>query len=92
MLFRSLARLYLEHNDRDKARDHLLEAVRLGGSREGYLELGLLLESMGESDKALQCYRRGLQSPEVAGQKAIAPEVSTPPAELVPVLESPESR
>jgi hypothetical protein len=47
---------------------------------------------MGESDKALQCYRRGLQSPEVAGQKTIASEVSTPPAELVPVLESPESR
>ncbi len=91
-LLMTLARLHLEHNDRDKARDHLLEAVRLGGSREGYLELGLLLESMGESDKALQCYRRGLQSPEVAGQKTIASEVSTPPAELVPVLESPESR
>ena len=91
-LLMTLARLHLEHNDRDKARDHLLEAVRLGGSREGYLELGLLLESMGESDKALQCYRRGLQSPEVAGQKTIASEVSTPPAELVPVLESPASR
>ena len=61
-LLLTLARLHLENRHREKARDFLLKAVRLGGTREGYLELGLLLESMGESDKALQCYRRGLQS------------------------------
>ena len=60
-LLMTLARLNLENKHREKARDCLLKAVRLGGTREGYLEIGLLLESMGESDKALQCYRRGLQ-------------------------------
>jgi len=91
-LLMTLARLYLEHNDRDKARDHLLEAVRLGGSREGYLELGLLLESMGESDKALQCYRRGLQSLKAQEPKQIVSGSSTSSVELVPVLESREPR
>ncbi|GIT54311.1 MAG: hypothetical protein Ct9H300mP16_14710 [Pseudomonadota bacterium] len=42
------------------------------------MELGLLLESLGESSKALQCYRRGLQqnqSPSVAARSESSPEL-----------------
>ncbi|MDP6654002.1 MAG: hypothetical protein QGF90_18135, partial [Gammaproteobacteria bacterium] len=85
-LLMTLARLYLENKDRDKARDHLLKAVRLGGSREEYLELGLLLESMGESDKALQCYRRGLQSPESKDPPRLSGESSAAEGELIPLI------
>ena len=85
-LLMTLARLYLENHDRDKARSHLLEAVRRGGSREGYLELGLLLESMGESDKALQCYRRGLQAQKSTPVEKIPRLQAERATELVPVL------
>ena len=57
----TLARFQLELKARDKALLLLVEAARIGVSGETYMELGLLLESMGESAKALQCYRRGLQ-------------------------------
>ena len=87
-LLMTLVRLYLANKDRQKARDHLLKAVRLGGSREDYLELGLLLESMGESDKALQCYRRGLQSPESKDPPRLSGESSAAEGELVPLIDA----
>ena len=90
-LLMTLARLHLANRDRDKARDHLLKAVRLGGSREEYLEPGLLLESMGESDKALQCYRRGLQSAESKDAPQLLTESATAEGELIP-LPSTEQR
>ena len=90
-LLMTLARLHLANRDRDKARDHLLKAVRLDGSREEYLELGLLLESMGESDKALQCYRRGLQSAESKDAPQLLRESATAEGELIP-LPSTEQR
>jgi len=90
-LLMTLARLHLANRDRDKARDHLLKAVRLGGSREEYLELGLLLESMGESDKALQCYRRGLQSAKSKDPATPNAGSSAAEGELIP-LPSTEQR
>ena len=81
----TLARLNLENEQREKARDFLLKAVRLGGTREGYLELGLLLESMGESDKALQCYRRGLQSAESADVPQLEPRATAKQGDLIPL-------
>ena len=51
----TLARLQLELKARDKALLLLVEAARIGVSGETYMELGLLLESIGESAKALQC-------------------------------------
>ena len=87
-LLLTLARLHLENRHREKARDFLLKAVRLGGTREGYLELGLLLESMGESDKALQCYRRGLQSAAAPAAPKLAKDSKIATGELVPLADS----
>ena len=84
-LLMTLARLNLECKQREKARDFLLKAVRLGGTREGYLELGLLLESMGESDKALQCYRRGLQSGQDQPPQKMVRDREVKYGELVPL-------
>ena len=78
----TLARFQLELKFRDKALLLLVEAARIGVSGETYLELGLLLESMGESDKALQCYRRGLQESHVSR----APEPLSTSSELLPAV------
>ena len=57
----TLARLYLYAGDKDRSRSLLVEAARYGGGRESYMELGLLLEALGEGDSALQAYRHGLE-------------------------------
>ena len=77
-LLMTLARLQLELKARDQALALLVEAARMGVNGETYMELGLLLESLGESSKALQCYRRGLQqnqSPSVAARSESSPEL-----------------
>jgi len=77
----TLARLYLHAGNRDRARALLVEAARHGGGRESYMELGLLLEAAGDGDKALQCYRRGLERLD-SQPAASMPEVSR--GELLP--------
>ncbi|MDP6393710.1 MAG: heme biosynthesis HemY N-terminal domain-containing protein [Arenicellales bacterium] len=81
-LLMTLARLQLELEARDEALTLLVEAARIGVSGDTYMELGLLLESLGESSKALQCYRRGLQQSQVPA----APARSESPAELLPAV------
>ena len=76
----TLARFQLELKARDKALLLLVEAARIGVSGETYMELGLLLESMGESAKALQCYRRGLQESHASS----VPEPSSTSSGLLP--------
>ena len=78
----TLARFQLELKARDKALLLLVEAARIGVSGETYMELGLLLESMGESAKALQCYRRGLQESHASS----VPELSSTSSELLPAV------
>ena len=78
----TLARFQLELKVRDKALLLLVEAARIGVSGETYMELGLLLESIGESAKALQCYRRGLQE----SHASLVPEPSSPSSELLPAV------
>jgi len=78
----TLARFQLELKARDKALLLLVEAARIGVSGETYMELGLLLESMGESAKALQCYRRGLQQSHASS----VPEPSSTSSELLPAV------
>ena len=78
----TLARFQLELKARDKALLLLVEAARIGVSGETYMELGLLLESMGESAKALQCYRRGLQESHASS----VPEPSSTSSELLPAV------
>ena len=60
----------------------------MGGTKESYLELGLLLESLGESDKALQCYRRGLQIEETNRLNKMPSGLPVKTGELVPVISS----
>lgn len=55
----TLARLYIERREKDKAVALLIEATRL--DEKLAMEVGLLLESLGERTNALHCYRRGLQ-------------------------------
>ena len=78
----TLARFQLELKVRDKALLLLVEAARIGVSGETYMELGLLLESMGESAKALQCYRRGLQE----SHASPVSEPSSTSSELLPAV------
>ncbi|HIF79636.1 MAG TPA: hypothetical protein EYQ05_03530 [Gammaproteobacteria bacterium] len=78
----TLARFQLELKARDKALLLLVEAARIGVSGETYMELGLLLESMGESAKALQCYRRGLQE----SHASPVSEPSSTSSELLPAV------
>ena len=78
----TLARFQLELKAREKALLLLVEAARIGVSGETYMELGLLLESMGESAKALQCYRRGLQE----SHASPVSEPSSTSSELLPAV------
>ncbi len=83
-LLMTLARFQLELKARDEALALLVEAARIGVSDETYMELGLLLESLGESSKALQCYRRGLQQ----SQAPAVPTRLESRAEMMPVIAS----
>lgn len=49
-------------NAATKARAYLEKCIHLRGPIEAYRELGTLLERLGETDKALVCYRRGLDA------------------------------
>mgnify|MGYP001161049895 FL=1 len=60
-LLMTLARLYLEKGEKEKAIALLMETSRQDESQRYAMELGLLLESMGRSADALQCYRRGIE-------------------------------
>lgn len=60
-LLLTLARLSLLNNQDDKARGYFETCLTLRGPVEAYRELGTLLERLGEKDKALNCYRRGLE-------------------------------
>ena len=60
-LLMTLARLYLEKGEREKAIALLMEASRQDESQRYAMDLGLLLESIGQSANALQCYRRGVE-------------------------------
>ncbi len=45
-----------------KARGYFEKCITLRGPAEAYRELGAVLERMGEVEKALACYRRGLEA------------------------------
>ncbi len=58
----SCGRLALRANDMTKARGYFEKAVALDAAPDAYRELGQLLERLGEKDKALSAYRRGLDA------------------------------
>lgn len=60
-LLLTLARLALLNKHDSKARGYFEQCLSLHGPAEAYRELGALLERLGEKDKALNTYRRGLE-------------------------------
>ncbi|MEK7191501.1 MAG: tetratricopeptide repeat protein, partial [Pseudomonadota bacterium] len=61
-LLLTLGRLAARMRHTAKARTYFERALALHASAEAYRELGELLEQTGETDKALACYRRGLEA------------------------------
>jgi len=59
-LLLTLARLCLQSRLWGKARSYLEASIGILPKVEAYQELGLLLEQLGEPDKALECFRTGL--------------------------------
>ena len=59
-LLLTLARLCLQGKLWGKARSYLEASIGIMPKVEAYQELGLLLEQLGEPDKALECFRTGL--------------------------------
>jgi HemY protein len=59
-LLLTLARLCLQAKLWGKARSYLEESIAILPKVAAYQELGLLLEQLGEPDKALECFRTGL--------------------------------
>ncbi len=76
-LLLAIGRLAMRVRQSDKARTYLERALALHASAETYRELGELLEQSGEKDKALDCYRRGLDA-------LVAEARVTPPRKLGP--------
>ncbi|WP_372523818.1 heme biosynthesis HemY N-terminal domain-containing protein [Sulfuricaulis sp.] len=60
-LLLTLARLALHNKQDGKARGYFEQCLTLHGPSEAYHELGNLMERLGEKDKALNYYRRGLE-------------------------------
>lgn len=56
------ARLALHANDLAKSRAYFDKCIAFNGPVDAYRELGALLERMGEKEKALSVYRRGLDA------------------------------
>ena len=60
VLLLTLGRLCLRNKLWGKARSYYEACIGAGASVEAYRELGALLERMGETDKAMSCFREGL--------------------------------
>lgn len=60
-LLLTLARLAARNDQDSKARGYFETCLTQHGPVEAYRELGKLLEKLGDKDKALNCYRRGLE-------------------------------
>jgi HemY protein len=78
-LLLTLARLALKNKLWGKARSYLEASIAIAPTPESYQQLGLLLERLGEADKASQCFRAGLSlaSPE---PEKVLPSIGHRPA------------
>lgn len=79
-LMLALGRLAIHNGLDQKARGYLERCLTLRGPVEAYRDLGALLERLGEKDRALACYRRGV---ELYGEEQRLP-VAGPGAGFVP--------
>ncbi len=80
VLLLTLARLSLKNKLWGKARSYLEASIAITPTPESYQQLGLLLERLGESEKASRCFRAGL------GLASSEPERALPPINQRPAL------
>ncbi|MET0066974.1 MAG: heme biosynthesis HemY N-terminal domain-containing protein [Candidatus Thiodiazotropha sp.] len=73
VLLLTLARLSLQNKLWGKARSYLEASIAISPSAESYQQLGLLLERLGENDRAMQCFRAGLSLDHEEPQKILPP-------------------
>ncbi|MCG8487822.1 MAG: heme biosynthesis protein HemY [Chromatiales bacterium] len=79
-LLLTLARLSLQNKLWGKGRSYLEASIAIAPTAESYQQLGVLLERLGETDKAMQCFRSGL------GLAHEEPQRSLPPIAVRPAL------
>ncbi len=88
VLLLTLARLALRNKLWGKARSYLEASIAILPSPESYQQLGLLLEQLGEHDKAMACFRAGLglATPEPKALPVIGPRpaLTQPDATISP--------
>ena len=101
-LLYTLARLSLRHQLWGKARTYLESSISAGASVAAYCELGALMERMGDSEQAMNCYRNGvrlvtggeiaLPAPETASSSQVElPSGKAETAEPLPAPDVPEA-
>jgi HemY protein len=72
-LLLTLARLALKNKLWGKARSYLEASIAIAPTPESYQQLGLLLERLGETDKASECFRAGLSLAAPEPEQALPP-------------------
>ena len=85
VLLLALARLSLQNKLWGKARSYLEASIAIEPTPESYQQLGLLLDRMGEPEKAMECFRAGL------GLASSEPQKALPPIGHRPALTQPEA-
>ncbi|MGI9311776.1 MAG: heme biosynthesis protein HemY [bacterium] len=82
-LLLALARLHRRDRQYRRAKELFQRAIAVGGREEARVDLGALLEEMGEHDAALRCYRQGLAAAALAASDAAPADAPPLGGELV---------
>lgn len=88
ILLLSLGRLCLRHRLWGKSRIYLESSLSLDPTSEAQCELGGLLERLGETDRAIDCYRKGISGAAVRSQRSRLGIEFKPVQVLPPATES----
>jgi HemY protein len=78
VLLLTLARLSLQNKLWGKGRSYLESSIAISPTPESYQQLGLLLDRLGETDKAMHCFRAGLGLEHEEPQRALPPIANRP--------------
>lgn len=76
-LHATLGRLYLDHRDDERAREHLERAVRSRPDAGGFASLARVYDRSGQLEAATRCYRNALKL-----EQGRAPEPLPPPGQV----------
>ncbi|MDH3639081.1 MAG: hypothetical protein OES09_11560, partial [Gammaproteobacteria bacterium] len=85
-LLLSLARICMVNELWGKARSYLETSIAKDGPAEAYQELGRLLEQLGEPQKALSYYRKGLETAAPHEINPLPAPIADPEVESAPAL------